>query len=62
MFSQLIFKPVDTATFSKYPVVGARSARNVSNAAYWQILHESKAGYAQKVGFAKKYDLVRHPC
>ena len=23
MFSQLIFKPVDTATFSKYPVVGA---------------------------------------
>jgi len=62
MFSQLIFKPVDTATFSKYPVVGARSATNVSNAAYWQILHESKARYAQKVGFAKKYDMVRHPC
>jgi len=41
MFSQLIFKPVDTATFSKYPAVGVRSATNVSNTAYSQILHES---------------------
>lgn len=28
MFSQLIFKPVDTATFSKYPVVDAPAATN----------------------------------
>ena len=37
MFSQLIFKPVDTSTFSKYPVAGAPAATNIRSAAYPQI-------------------------
>ena len=32
MFSQLIFKPVDPSTFSKYPVAGAPAATNIRNA------------------------------
>ena len=38
MFSQLIFKPVDPSTFSKYPVAGAPAPTNIRNAAYPQIL------------------------
>lgn len=67
MFSQLIFKPVDTATFSKYPVVGAPAATNVRNAKYPQILADHrvifrvKAPEAQKVqvDLGRKYDLVK---
>lgn len=67
MFSQLIFKPVDTATFSKYPVVGAPAATNVRNAKYPQILADHrvlfrvKAPEAQKVqvDLGRKYDMVK---
>jgi enterochelin esterase-like enzyme len=67
MFSQLIFKPVDPSTFSKYPVAGAPASTNVRNAAYPQILPDSrvifsiKAPEAKKVqiDLARKYDLVR---
>jgi enterochelin esterase-like enzyme len=38
MFSQLIFKSVDTSTFSKYPVVGAPASSNVRSAQFPQIL------------------------
>src|SRR5436190_18609668 len=41
MFSQLIFKPVDTASFSKYPVAGAPAASNIRNASYPQITPDS---------------------
>src|SRR6185437_10726438 len=67
MFSQLIFKPVDTATFSKYPVVGAPASTNVRGADYPQILGDHrvifkiKAPEAQKVqiDLGKKYDMVK---
>ena len=67
MFSQLIFKPVDTSTFSKYPVVGAPASTNVRNAKYPQILPDSrvifgiKAPDAKKVqvDLVKKYDMVK---
>ncbi|WP_298733416.1 alpha/beta hydrolase-fold protein [uncultured Chitinophaga sp.] len=67
MFSQLIFKPVDTATFSKYPVVGAPAATNVRNAKYPQILADHrvvfrvKAPEAQQVqvDLGRKYDMVK---
>ena len=67
MFSQLIFKPVDTTTFSKYPVVGAPAATNVRNAKYPQILADHrvifrvKAPEAQKVqvDLGRKYDMVK---
>ena len=38
MFSQLIFKPVDASTFSKYTVVGAPASTNIRYATYPQIL------------------------
>ena len=67
MFSQLIFKPVDTSTFSKYPVVGAPASTNVRGADYPQILGDHrvifkiKAPEAQKVqiDLGKKYDMVK---
>lgn len=67
MFSQLIFKPVDQSTFSKYPVAGAPAATNTRNAPYPQILPNSrvifsiKAPNAKKVqvDLGKKYDMVK---
>ncbi|MEO8414917.1 MAG: alpha/beta hydrolase-fold protein, partial [Ginsengibacter sp.] len=67
MFSQLIFKPVDTSTFSKYPVAGAPAATNIRSAGYPQILADHrvifhiKAPDAQKVqiDLGKKYDLMK---
>ncbi|MEO8405366.1 MAG: alpha/beta hydrolase-fold protein [Chitinophagaceae bacterium] len=67
MFSQLIFKPVDTSTFSKYPVVGAPAATNTRSAKFPQILADHrvifsiKAPQAQKVqiDLGRKYDLSR---
>ncbi len=68
MFSQLIFKPVDTSTFSKYPVVGAPAATNIRGTSYPQILTDHrvifqvKAPDAQKVQIelVKKYDMVKN--
>lgn len=67
MFSQLIFKPVDPSTFSKYPVAGAPAPSNIRNAPYPQITTDSrvifniKAPDAKKVqiDLGKKYDLVK---
>lgn len=67
MFSQLIFKPVDPSTFSKYPVAGAPAPTNIRNAAYPQVLADSrvifniKAPEAKKVqiDLGKKYDLLK---
>jgi hypothetical protein len=61
MFSQLIFKPVDTSTFSAYPVVGAPAATNVRNAKYPQILADNRVIFSLKAPDAKKVqvDLVR---
>jgi enterochelin esterase-like enzyme len=67
MFSQLIFKPVDTSTFSKYPVVGAPASSNVRSAQYPQILADHrvifrmKAPDAQRVqiDLGKKYDMMK---
>ena len=61
MFSQLIFKSVDTSTFSKYPVVGAPASTNIRNAKYPQILPDSRVIFSVKAPDAKKVqvDLVR---
>lgn len=67
MFSQLIFKPVDTSTFSKYPVVGAPAATNIRSSDYPQILADHrvifkiKAPDAQKVqiDLGRKYDMTK---
>ena len=67
MFSQLIFKPVDTTTFPLYPVVGAPASTNVRSAGYPQILADhrvifrTKAPDAQRVqiDLVKKYDMKK---
>ena len=67
MFSQLIFKPVDTSTFSKYPVAGATASSNVRSAQYPQISADHrvtfriKAPDAQRVqiDLVRKYDMAK---
>lgn len=67
MFSQLLFKPVDPTSFSKYPVAGAPAATNIRNGAYPQILSDSRVKFRIKAPDAKKvqidlgrkYDLVK---
>jgi len=67
MFAQLIFKPVDPSTFSKYPIAGAPAASNIRNAPYPQVTTDNrvifniKAPDAKKVqiDLGKKYDLVK---
>ncbi|MFC0772018.1 alpha/beta hydrolase-fold protein [Terrimonas alba] len=67
MFSQLLFKPVDVSSFSKYTILGAPASTNVRPAKYPQILPDHrvifrvKAPDAQKlqIDLVKKYDMAR---
>lgn len=65
LFSQLLFKPVDTSAFSKYPVSGAPASTNIGSNKYPQIMSDHrvvfnlKAPEAKKVqvDLGKKYDM-----
>jgi enterochelin esterase-like enzyme len=67
MFSQFLFKPVDTSSFSKYTVLGTSASTNVRSSKYPQILPDNrvvfriKAPDAQKmqIDLMKKYDMVK---
>lgn len=67
MFSTFLFKPVDTASFSSYSVLGTPAPTNIRSAKYPQVLPDNrvifkvKAPDAQKVqvDLGKKYDLVK---
>jgi enterochelin esterase-like enzyme len=67
MFSQLIFKPVDTSTFSAYPVVGAPAATNIRSANYPQILVDHRvifrikapAAQTMQIDLGRKYDMKK---
>lgn len=67
MFSQLIFKPVEPSTFSRYPVAGAPATTNIRNSAYPQVLADSRVMFSTKapdakkmqVDLGKKYDMVK---
>ena len=67
MFSQLIFKPVDQSTFSKYTVAGAPASTNIRLAKYPQILPDNRVIFSVKapnakqvqVDLVKKYDMVK---
>jgi len=67
MFSQLIFKPVDTSSFSKYPVAGAPAATNIRNATYPQIFADNRVMFRTKapdakkvqVDLGRKYDMLK---
>ena len=71
MFSQLLFKPVDTSTFPGYGAssLGQPASTNVSGARYPKILPDNrvvfriKAPDAPKVQFdlLKKYDAIKDP-
>lgn len=68
MFSQLIFKPVDIASFVKISSTGRPAETNVRSAKYPQILPNGQATFrikapeAQKVqlDLGKKYDMVKN--
>ncbi len=68
MFSQLIFKPVDVASFAQISNVGRPAESNIRSAKYPQILPNGhavfrvKAPEAQKVqlDLGKKYDMVKN--
>lgn len=67
MFSQLLFKPVDQTTLSKYTELGFPASTNIRSAKYPQILPDHrvvfkvKAPEAQKmqVDLGKKYDMIK---
>ncbi|BBE16008.1 endo-1,4-beta-xylanase A precursor [Aquipluma nitroreducens] len=68
MFSQLIFKPVDIASFDKISSTGRPAETNIRSARYPQILPNGQATFrikapeAQKVQLdqGKKYDMVKN--
>ncbi len=68
MFSQLLFKPVDTSTFDKISDAGRPAETNVRRAKYPQIKPDGRAVFrikapeAQKVqlDLGKKYDMVKN--
>jgi enterochelin esterase-like enzyme len=67
MFSQLLFKPVDTSGFSEYNTLGSAASTNVRSAKYPRVLKDHrvlfriKAPDAQKVqiDLGKKYDMTK---
>ena len=67
MFTQLLFKPVDTKRFSQYSVLGMPASTNVRSAKYPRILPDNrvlfriKAPDAQRlqIDLGKKYDMVK---
>lgn len=67
LFSQLLFKPVDTVGFDQYGIHGARAETNVRNAKYPQLTADSRAIFrikapeAQKMqlDLGRKYDMTR---
>jgi enterochelin esterase-like enzyme len=67
MFSQFLFKPVNTASFPTYTVLGTPAATNVRNAKYPLILPDNRVVFHLKAPAAKqvqvdlgrKYDMVK---
>lgn len=67
MFSQLLFKPVDPSSFSKYPVAGVPASTNIRNGAYPQVMSDSRVKFSIKapdakkvqIDLSRKYDLTK---
>lgn len=67
MFTQLLFKPVDVSSFSKYNRMGSPASTNVRGAKFPRILPDHRALFrikapdAQKmqIDLGKKYDMVK---
>ncbi|MCJ8208611.1 alpha/beta hydrolase-fold protein [Mucilaginibacter sp. RS28] len=67
MFSQLLFKPVNVASFQKMTVLGIPATTNIRSSRYPQILPDHRVAFrikapnAQKmqIDLGKKYDMTR---
>jgi enterochelin esterase-like enzyme len=67
MFSQLIFKPLDPSTFTKYGLVGEPASTNVQGAQYPQVLPDNRVRFGIKapdarkvqIDLGKKYDMTK---
>jgi enterochelin esterase-like enzyme len=68
MFSQLLFKPVDVASFDKISMVGTPAETNIRSAKYPQMLPDGRAIFRIKapdvqkmqLDLGKKYDMVKN--
>ncbi len=68
MFSQLLFKPVDVASFPKYAAFGTPASSNIRSAKYPQMLMDGRAVFRVKAPEAKlvqldlgrKYDMTKN--
>ena len=67
MFSQFLFKPVNTESLTKYSLLGTPSVTNINNAQYPQVLPSNRAVFKVKapnannvhVNFGKKYNMIK---
>jgi len=67
MFSQFLFKPVDTTSLTEYSVLGTPSKTNINNVQYPQVLPNNKVIFKVKapqansvyVKFGKQYDMTK---
>jgi len=67
IFSQLLFKPVDTSTFSKYAVAGMRASTTIGSNKYPQILPDHRVVFSLQapqaksvqVDLGKKYEMKK---
>ncbi|TRX22293.1 alpha/beta hydrolase-fold protein [Flavobacterium franklandianum] len=67
MFSQFLFKPVDSSSFSTYTLLGSQPETNIRNAKYPQILPDNRVVFKVKapeavkvqIDLGKKYDMVK---
>ncbi|MCP9768362.1 esterase [Lacihabitans sp. LS3-19] len=57
MFSQFLFKPVDTASLTSYTVLGTPASTNIRNAAYPQILPDNRVVFKTKAPNAQKVQI-----
>ncbi|WP_281336435.1 alpha/beta hydrolase-fold protein [Flavobacterium eburneipallidum] len=57
MFSQFLFKPVETSSFTKYTILGEPAETNIRNAKYPQILPDNRVVFKIKAPDAKKVQI-----
>lgn len=67
MYSQFLFKPVDTTSLTKYTVLGTPASTNIRNAKYPQILPDNRVVFKVnapkadnvQIDLGKKYEMVK---
>ena len=57
VFSQLLFKPVDKSTFSKYTVLGVPASSNIRSSKYPQVLSNGRVIFKTKAPNAQKMQI-----